>query len=141
VGLVWRAGDWDVRRCIPPDLLRPLAAIQGVELHILQRGAGLTERPLGLGIVSGSDDPLEAASRMRALDLVVSADSMPAHLAGALGLPTWLLLPQAADWRWMEDRDDSPWYPTMRLFRQRRAGHWEEPVARLVLALRDLAGR
>ncbi|HEV7266062.1 MAG TPA: hypothetical protein VGN83_14245 [Falsiroseomonas sp.] len=140
VGLAWRAGEWDPRRSVPLQLLRPLAEIPGVTLHILQRGAALAEHPEGFGILSGSDDPLEAAIRMRALDLLVSVDSMPAHLAGALGVPTWLLLARDADWRWMEGRDDSPWYPTMRLFRQVRRGAWEEPVARLVLALKDLAG-
>ncbi|WP_372618267.1 hypothetical protein [Falsiroseomonas sp.] len=140
VGLAWRAGEWDPRRSVPLPLLRPLAEIPGVTLHILQRGAGLAERPESFGIVSGSDDPLETAIRMRALDLVVSVDSMPAHLAGALGAPTWLLLARKADWRWMEGRDDSPWYPTMRLFRQVRSDAWEEPVARLVLALKELAG-
>jgi hypothetical protein len=61
--------------------------------------------------------PLKAARLMRALDLVVSVDTMTAHLAGALGVPVWTLLPRACDWRWMDDRGDSPWYPTMRLFR------------------------
>ena len=61
---------------------------------------------------------------MRALDLVITVDTMTAHLAGALGRKTWTLLPFTADWRWMKDREDSPWYPTMRLFRQQRDGDW-----------------
>jgi ADP-heptose:LPS heptosyltransferase len=72
---------------------------------------------------------------MKAVDLVISADSMPAHLAGALGVPVWTLLRRTADWRWMENRDDSPWYPTMRLFRQEREGDWTAPVARVAAAL------
>lgn len=73
---------------------------------------------------------------MRSLDLVISIDSMPAHLAGALATPVWTLLPAAADWRWMEGRDDSPWYPTMRLFRQERSGDWTAAIARVERELR-----
>ncbi len=131
IGLVWRAGDWDGRRSLPFARLAPLAEIPGVTLHILQRGPGLAECPAGFGQPSGTDDILEAASRMRGLDLVVSVDSMPAHLAGALGVPVALLLAREADWRWMDGREGSPWYPTMRLFRQAREGDWAEPLARL----------
>jgi ADP-heptose:LPS heptosyltransferase len=76
---------------------------------------------------------------MRSLDLVISIDSMPAHLAGALGRPTWTLLHHDADWRWMEGRDSTPWYPTMRLFRQPRAGDWRSVIARVGSALARLA--
>ena len=141
VGLVWRSGDWDYeRRSVPFGFLEPLRAVPGVALHILQRGSALEERPPGFGILSGSDDILEAASVMRGLDLVISIDSMPAHLAGALGLPVWTLLASDADWRWMEKREDSPWYPSMRLFRQRRPGAWGEVIARVAAELRTLAG-
>jgi hypothetical protein len=136
VGIAWKAGDWDERRNVPYPLLAPLAEIPGVELHVLQRGSGLAERAEGFGILSGSDDPGEAARVMRALDLVISIDSMPAHLAGALGVPVWTLLHADADWRWMQGRDDSPWYPTMRLFRQDRPGDWEAVVARVADELR-----
>lgn len=138
VGIVWKAGDWDGRRDIPYPLLAPLAEIPGVELHVLQRGSGLAEREAGFGVVSGSDDPHEAARVMRALDLVISIDSMPAHLAGAVGVPVWTLLHSDPDWRWMLDRDDTPWYPTMRLFRQQRPGDWESVLARVVDELRRL---
>ncbi|MGG5822613.1 hypothetical protein [Falsiroseomonas sp. HW251] len=131
VGLVWRAGDWGIRRSIPFDLLRPLAGIPGVRFNILQRGPGVEECAPGVGVPSGSDDPLAAATLMRGLDLVVSIDSFPAHLAGALGVPVLLLLTEPADWRWMEGRDDSPWYPTMRLLRQERPGDWSVPLAAL----------
>ena len=73
------------------------------------------------------------------LDLIITVDSMTAHLAGALGRPVWTLLKQDADWRWMDDRDDSPWYPTMRLFRQRVPGEWRELVARVALELHEWA--
>jgi hypothetical protein len=131
VGIVWKAGDWDDRRSVPVDLLAPLAEVPGVTLHVLQRGSGLAERPDRFGVDSGSDDPLRAARTLRALDLVVTVDSMPAHLAGALGVPVWTLLQAEADWRWMEDRDDTPWYPTMRLFRQERQDDWAPVIARV----------
>jgi hypothetical protein len=139
VGLVWAAGDWDERRSVPVDLLRPLAEVPGADLHVLQRGPALAERPAGFGVLSGSDDVTEAARTIRALDLLVSVDSMPAHLAGALGVPVWTLLHADPDWRWMEDRDDSPWYPTMRLFRQPRPGAWRPVVARVAEALAALS--
>ncbi|HSU37930.1 MAG TPA: glycosyltransferase family 9 protein, partial [Polyangiaceae bacterium] len=95
-GLVWEAGrGWDRRRAIDPSLLRPLAELDGVQLHLLQRGPTLAECA-ELGVVSGSDDVERAASVMMALDLVISVDSMPAHLAGALARPVWTLGSQQA---------------------------------------------
>ena len=140
VGLVWQAGDWDDRRSIPVHLLRPLRLLDGVDLHLLQRGPALQERPAGFGIDAGSEDVLEAARMMRALDVVVTVDSMPAHLAGAVGVRTWTLLHADCDWRWGEEGDRTPWYPTMRLFRQQRAGEWEPVIARVAAQLRRVAG-
>jgi ADP-heptose:LPS heptosyltransferase len=77
---------------------------------------------------------------MCALDLVITVDAMPAHLAGSLGRPTWVLLKHEADWRWMEAREDTPWYPTLRLFRQPRAGDWSGVVQQVAGALRAAAG-
>jgi ADP-heptose:LPS heptosyltransferase len=114
------------------QLLTPLADIPGVIIHIIQRGSGLAERPPGFGIVSGSDDLTKAAEMIAALDLMISIDSMPAHLAGALAVPTWTLLQSPSDWRWMDDRDDSPWYPTMRLFRQPAGGDWSAVITEVV---------
>ncbi|MBW3630791.1 MAG: ADP-heptose--LPS heptosyltransferase, partial [Gemmatimonadetes bacterium] len=136
VGLVWGAGDWDTRRSVPAGILEPLGSIPGVTLYLMQRGAALAERPAGFGVPWGSDDVLEASRIMRALDLVISVDSMPAHLAGALGIPVWTMLRANADWRWMERRNDTPWYPTMRLFRQEEEGDWGPVVARIVRELR-----
>jgi hypothetical protein len=137
VGLVWAAGDWEqARRSIPFPLLAPLAAVPSVALYILQRGPALDHYQHGVGILFSSDDVVEAAGIMRALDLVISVDTMPAHLAGALGVPVWTLLDAAADWRWMDGREDSPWYPTMRLFRQACPGAWEPVIARVVAELR-----
>ena len=75
---------------------------------------------------------------MKALDLMISIDSMPAHLAGALGVPTWTLLPTNADWRWLSDRTDSPWYPTMRLFRQQAPGNWGPVIEEVATELERL---
>ncbi|HEV3410703.1 MAG TPA: hypothetical protein VG095_10440 [Chthoniobacterales bacterium] len=139
VGLVWECGDWAPERAAPLELLLPLAQIENVTLHILQRGPALQQLPAEFGLISGCDDALEAARVIAALDLMISIDSMPAHLAGALGVRTWTLLPAKADWRWMDGRQDSPWYPTMRLFRQKRAGDWEGVVCRISKELRNLA--
>jgi hypothetical protein len=142
VGLAWECGDWlRERRAVPFALLAPLAAVDGVRLHVLQRGPALAQAAAhpAFDCGAGSDDVLEAARMVRALDLVLSVDSMPAHLAGALGVPVWTLLPHDADWRWMDDRDDSPWYPTMRLFRQPAPGAWEPLVASVADALARLA--
>ena len=139
VGLVWKCGDWAPERSIPVELLLPLGDIPGVTLHMIQRGSGLAERPPGFGLLSGSDDILEAARTIAALDLLISIDSMPAHLAGALGVPTWTLLQAQSDWRWMDHREDTPWYPTMRLFRQDDGEGWTGLIARVVEELRGLA--
>ena len=72
---------------------------------------------------------------------MISVDTSVAHLAGALGKPGWLLLPLAPDWRWLLNRDDSPWYPTMRLFRQTRHGDWAEVMARVAASLAEVAGQ
>lgn len=132
VGLVWECGDWAPERAVPLEFLVPLGNLENVSLHVLQRGPALGRRPTNFGVVSGSDDVLEAARVIAGLDLMITIDSMPAHLAGALAVPTWTLLHTEADWRWMDGRDGSPWYPTMRLFRQERAGDWE-PVTRRII--------
>jgi hypothetical protein len=139
VGLVWRAGDWDERRSIPFSRLGPLLELP-VRWYMLQGEPGLAERHPGLGTVAGTTDIVEAARTMRALDLVITIDSMAAHLAGALATPVWTLLSAEADWRWMERRDDSPWYPTMRLFRQEQQGDWAPVVERVAGALERVLG-
>jgi hypothetical protein len=131
VGLVWQAGDWDAQRSVPFGALAPLAAVPGVELLILQANAAAAGWQPGVGMHPGEFDLYEYARVVRGLDLLITVDSMPAHLAGALGVPVWTLLQAEADWRWLREREDSPWYPTMRLFRQEQAGEWAAVVARV----------
>ena len=139
VGVVWASGDWDRRRAIPLPQLAPLASVAGIKLFAFQRGAALgpTEH-LSISPLNWRD-VLHEAALLRALDLLIAVDTMPAHLAGALGLPVWLLLHADADWRWMKEREDSPWYPTMRLFRQRQGGAWQPVLERVVAELRELS--
>lgn len=83
------------------------------------------------------DDLADTAAVVAQLDLVICVDSAVAHLAGALGRPVWTILRAESEWRWMLERTDSPWYPTMKLFRQRRAGDWSDVVAALRTALQQ----
>jgi hypothetical protein len=129
VGLLARAGDFMAWRSIPPDLLVSVLSDLPVTLFGLQLG-GLPG-PTDLS----TPDVLELAGRLRALDLVISPDTMLAHLAGALGVPTWILLPTPSDWRWMDDHLDSPWYPSMRLFRQPSPGDWPSVLEEVRTAL------
>jgi Glycosyltransferase family 9 (heptosyltransferase) len=126
VGLVWRSGKWNPSRSIPIELLTRVRGVAGLELVSLQ----LDAMPAELAAVGAADwrsvNIYQLAARVMRLDLVITVDTMTAHLAGALGRPVWTLLPVDCDWRWMEGRSDSPWYPSMRLFRQRQAGHWQE---------------
>jgi hypothetical protein len=138
VGLIWQSGEWDERRSIPFSALRPLSKVREVEWHLLQRHARRAGWNGEFGSITGGDNPLDDARIMRALDLIISVDTMTAHLAGALGRPTWTLLPFEADWRWMRNRADSPWYPTMRLFRQQREGDWNPIVETLAMELRQI---
>lgn len=137
VGVVWSAGlGWDNRRSIPVEQISALATVPKVRFFILQQGATLA--PAQFGIMSQRGTIFELAQLVRGLDLIITVDSMPAHLAGALAAPVWTLLHADADWRWMAERDDSPWYPTMRLFRQTRAGDWRGVVDRVAAELRRL---
>lgn len=135
VGLVWRTGDWDRRRSMDLPEIAPLLQVPGIVFHSLQLGADRASLKRH-GIVDLADrDILELAARLRSLDLIVTVDTMVAHLAGALGRPVWTLLHAAPDWRW-GCGGTTPWYPTMRLFRQSRPGDWAPPVA---LAAKELA--
>ena len=139
VGVAWQAGDWDERRSVPFELLAPLADVRGVTLHVIQHRPAEAGWDGRTGIVPPSDRIADIARLVAALDLVITIDSMPAHLAGALGRRVWTMLPRDADWRWMEGREDSPWYPTMRLLRQEREGDWAPVVRRVAGELARLA--
>jgi Tfp pilus assembly protein PilF len=141
VGLVWAGNPEykdDRRRSLNLSELAPLARVQGVRYFGLQRGGAAAEPPEGLEIEDlekAATDILDTAAAMLNLDLVITVDTMVAHLAGALGVPVWTLLAQRADWRWLLEREDSPWYPTMRLFRQPATGGWRPVVERVAEAL------
>ena len=95
---------------------------------------------LGLANNAGAlTDFAETAALVAALDLVITVDTAVAHLAGALGVATWVMLPHAPDWRWLLRRDDSPWYRSLRLFRQDRPGNWDGVIARVATALQAVA--
>ena len=137
VGLIWESGDWNTHRSVPFSEIQCLGQLPGIDWHILQRDPWRAGWDGKLGAISGGDNPLDDARVMRALDLVITVDTMTAHLAGALGQKVWTLLPFEADWRWMLDRDDSPWYPTMRLFRQKEEGRWDTVIDHVLQDLQD----
>ncbi|AWU98041.1 tetratricopeptide repeat protein [Azospirillum ramasamyi] len=148
VGIVWAGSPThgnDRNRSIGLAPFARLAGIPGVSLVSIQKGpteAQAATPPGGFPLLNLSPDIrdfADTAAIMAGLDLVVCVDTSVAHLAGALGIPVWVLVPFAPDWRWMLDREDSPWYPTMRLFRQDRPGSWDGAMDRLERALRERA--
>lgn len=132
VGVIWQSGEWDQRRSVPFSEIDRLLQLTEVDWHILQRDARAAGWDAKHGEISGGDNPLDDARVMMALDLIISVDTFTAHLAGALARPTWTLLPADADWRWMLERRDSPWYPTLRLFRQQNEGDWAVVIDEVV---------
>jgi hypothetical protein len=139
VGLVWSAGSWDARRSVPLLSFQPLWRVPAVYLVALQVGTALDDWPHDESTVFSCREVAQTAAILRSLDLLISIDSFPAHLAGALGVPVWTVLHHQADWRWMRGRRDSPWYPTMRLFRQHQADDWSEVMTEIAAALARLA--
>lgn len=147
VGLAWAGNprhDNEANRSMPARHLAPLLAIQPASFFSLQVGGaaglreGLDESRLD-DLAPGLTDFAETAAVIANLDLVISVDTAVAHLAGALARPVWLLLPFVPEWRWMLDRDTSPWYPTMRLFRQDAPGNWDGLMAGIWAAFADRA--
>jgi Flp pilus assembly protein TadD len=153
VGIAWQGSPnmlpHDVWRSMPLAEFEPLARVDGVSLISLQRGAG-TDQLATLGgrfpvidLARDFDDSagmlLDTAAVIKNLDLVVTCDTSISHLAGALGASTWVVLQYVSAWRWLLDRDDTPWYPTVRLFRQSCFGSWKEPFERMSEALKPLA--
>ena len=135
IGLCWAGGSFDPRRALPLESLAPLAEVPNLNWFRLQpedtaAGDFPFVNPAGRPM-----DILGIACLISQLDLVITVDTMVAHLAGALARPVWTLLHSDADWRWFQGRPDSPWYPTMQLFRQRRPGFWHEPVEKLAVEL------
>jgi Tfp pilus assembly protein PilF len=147
VGIAWAGSPQhrsDAQRSIAIEKLEPLLRLNGVRWFSLQvgdRAADLARLPGGLVTDLSPDlaDFAETAAVIRNLDLVIAVDTALAHLAGALGTPAWVMLRARPDWRWLLEREDSPWYPSLRLFRQRRAGDWGEVVRRLRAALKRMA--
>ncbi len=144
VGLVWAGSPGHLRdrfRSLTLASLAPLADIDGVRFHFLQKGPAAAEAAAPPDRFKGNDQgPLlrdfsDTAALLSQLDLLIGVDTSVVHLAAGLGKPVWVLLPTPADFRWLEDREDSPWYPTMRLFRQRQLGDWEDVIARVKAAL------
>ncbi len=144
IGLCWAAGGWDAERSVPLARLADALPRTGT-LISLQRGAA-AEQALGddaPGFVNPgerSTDIRATAALVASLDLVISVDTMIAHLAGALGQPTLLLLKHDADWRWMTGRDAQPWYPTLTRLRQTAPGDWTAPLAEVSARLGALLG-
>jgi tetratricopeptide (TPR) repeat protein len=141
VGLVWQGRPDhanDRNRSISTTTLTRLLDLSGMAWVSLQK-ATIGDVPGGIVDISASlSDMMDTAAAIMALDLVISVDTSVAHLAGALGKPVWLLLPLAPDWRWLVDRDDSPWYPTARLFRQSVRGEWSDVIDQVEGALRGV---
>lgn len=131
VGVAWAGRENFVRedarqRSIERVLLEPLLATEGARFYSLQMGEAAEGSMMDLS--ASVEDLADTAAQIERMDLVITVDTAVAHLAGALGKPVWVLLPFASDWRWLSAGEASPWYPTMQLFRQRRAGAWRESI-------------
>jgi Flp pilus assembly protein TadD len=142
VGLAWAGNPQnhvDRRRSLSLSQLLALAALKHVSFYSLQRGPASDEVNTTPFPFTGQLPPTgnfaTTAAVLASLDLVVTVDTAVAHLAGALGKPVWILLPNLSDWRWLTDREDSPWYPTARLFRQTNAGDWQSVIDEVVSQL------
>jgi hypothetical protein len=145
IGLMWAGALSPIfRRSIPLRLLLPLLALREFHFVALQKEVPDEDAPLldstGMATFLGERqaDLADTAAMISLLDLVITIDTSVAHLAGAMGKPTWVLLPFSTDWRWLRDRSDNPWYPTARLFRQPAPGDWESVVTQVATALREL---
>ena len=147
IGICWQGATtkMDAGRSFHVREFFPLSQIPGVRLISLHRGEGEAQllalpeqmkvQTLGHDFDAGPNAFLDTAAVMEGLDLIITSDTAIAHLAGALGKPTWVALQYVPDWRWLLDRNDSPWYPTMRLFRQQGVGDWEGVFAQIQQAL------
>jgi Tfp pilus assembly protein PilF len=150
VGIAWAGNPKhsnDANRSMPLEQVFALTDLEGVALYSLQKGARAADlRALGFDafvrdLDHGIADFADLAAAIMALDVIVSIDSAPVHLAGALGRPAFVLLPAKPDWRWLRGRDDSPWYPTLRLFRQSSPGDWVGVMERVRAAIVEMAAQ
>lgn len=146
IGICWKGNVIHTdTKFMPLNHFLQLADIPGIQLYSLQQHHGLEQikkvDATSLTIFDQDFDKthggfMDTAAVMKNLDLIITVDTSIAHLAGALGIPVWVILPRIADWRWMLDRNDSPWYPTMRLFRQIEDGIWDDVVQKLKASLK-----
>jgi hypothetical protein len=146
IGIVWAGRPThnnDRNRSVPLSTFAPLAAIPGLALVSLQKGPGQAQIAKYFGrapLVSLGpelNDYRDTMAVLDQLDLIVTVDTSVAHLAGAMGRPVWIMLPFAPDWRWLLGRPDTPWYPTIRLFRQKEPKQWAPVMDEVVAALRS----
>jgi len=144
IGLIWSGSPnfaHNYRRSTKLEKLSPLAQIPGINFISLQKGPAAEQTkhpPAGMRLFDWTDelnDFADTAALMSQLDMIISTDTGAAHLGGLIGKPTWILLMFAPDFRWLRDREDSPWYPSVRLFRQPRTGDWETPINRIMQEL------
>ncbi len=148
VGLVWAGNPNhinDRKRSLPLAALQPIIDVPGVRFFSLQRGSGEHEvvalPPEGIvNLGPWLANFGETAAAVSELDLIITVDTSVAHVAGALGKPAWVMLPAVPDWRWLLDRSDSPWYPTLRLFRQTRQNDWDGVIGQIATELAAMAG-
>jgi hypothetical protein len=150
IGICWQGSlnKIDVGRSFPVSLFKDISHLPDVRLISLHKGEGenqLLDLPNGMQIQTlgenfdaGSQAFLDTAAVMKNLDLIITSDTAVAHLAGALGVPVWVALKYVPDWRWMLERTDSPWYPTMRLFRQKIDGDWIGVFKDIEIALKEI---
>jgi len=151
IGIAWQGNPkyrGDLFRSIPLALFEPLAKVSGARLVSLQRGAGMEQIvelggkfsvvDLGERVDRDAGAFVDTAAIIKNLDLVIVSDTAMAHLAGALGAPVWLALAKTCEWRWLLDRADSPWYPTMSIFRQPKEGDWGAVMAEMARELPTL---
>jgi Flp pilus assembly protein TadD len=154
VGIAWQGNagkPFDCHRSMPLAHFAHLARVPGVRLISLQKGQGVEQlqswtSDTGLRTpdnLSSLDEEsgafMDTAAVMQNVDLIISSDTAVPHLAGAMGIPVWVALPLASDWRWLVQREDSPWYPTMRLFRQTQYGDWDSVFTRIAAELKKVA--
>jgi hypothetical protein len=146
VGLSWSGRSThpnNLRRSIRLETLAPVLSVPGIDFVSLQKPFPDEDRPFAQTIPSFLElapeltDFSETGAAIRNLDLVIAVDTAVVHLTGAMGSEAWVMVPEPADWRWLLNRTDSPWYPTLRLFRQKRAGEWAPVMAELAQALRE----